>query len=394
MNKNQKGNKSIHFPFFLGGPLYQFYVRYFLLKPPLNLYKRRIFAITSFVWFPLFILSFLGGTAFRGVEVPFLFDIDVHVRFLVSLGLFIGTEVIANDCMQIMLSQFIDRDIITSHVRPKFDKIIKNAVKLSNSSIVEILLIVFVYAGGHYIWKQYGSISTSNWYVNVINEKPHLTLAGYWYTFISIPIFQFIACRWYYRMFIWYWFLWQVSRLPLQLNGLHPDRTGGLGFLKLGIAAFMAGLLAHTALLAGLIANHVFHSGQTMLDFKFEIIFILIFLLLLVLTPLMFFIVPLALTKRKSLVEYGTVASDFVNDFQSKWIEKEPVKNALLGSTDIQSLADLSNSFNVANEMRIVPFSRNTIVKIVFITALPLFPLLLTMFPLNSMLEKMIKILL
>jgi hypothetical protein len=35
----------------------------------------------------------------------------------------------------------------------------------------------------------------------------HLTIAGYWYAFISIPIFQFILLRWYLRFFIWFQFL-------------------------------------------------------------------------------------------------------------------------------------------------------------------------------------------
>lgn len=392
MNKIKQNNKSIDFPFLLGGPLYQLFVRTFLLKPPLNLYKRRIFVITLFAWCPLLILTLLEGTAFGGVKVPFLFDIDVHVRFLLSMGLFIGTEVIANDCMRIIVGQFVDREIIAPEIRPKFDKIITKVIKFSNSYIVEILLIVLIYTGGHFIWKQYAPLSASNWYVNIINEIATLTLAGYWYFFVSIPLFQFIICRWYYRMFIWYWFLWQVSRLPLQLNGLHPDRTGGLGFLRLGISAFMAGLLAHTVLLSGFIANNVFHSGQTVLEYKLEIIFILIFLLFLVTIPLLFFMIPLARAKQKALIEYGTVACDYVNDFHSKWIEQDPKKNELLGNNDIQSLADLSTSFNVSNEMRIVPFSRNTIIKIFLINALPLFPLLLTMVPFSSIIKTMIKI--
>jgi hypothetical protein len=210
-------------------------------------------------------------------------------------------------------------------------------------------------------------------------------MAGYWYVYISIPIFQFILCRWYYRLFIWCRFLWQVSRLPLQLNSLHPDRAGGLGFLIMSVYAFQVALLAHTVLLTGVIANHIWHSGQTFLEFKFEIVTILLFLLFLALIPLVFFITPLARTKRKGLIDYGVVASDYVNHFHSKWIEKNSKQHeTLLGSSDIQSLADLSNSFNVPNEMRLLPFSRRTIIELLVLIALPLLPVLMTGIPLSA----------
>ena len=48
------------FSLVLGGPLYQFYLRTGLVKPPLNLYKRRIVGISQFAWLPL--LPFSRGT--------------------------------------------------------------------------------------------------------------------------------------------------------------------------------------------------------------------------------------------------------------------------------------------------------------------------------------------
>jgi hypothetical protein len=226
-----------------------------------------------------------------------------------------------------------------------------------------------------------------------MNEQPHLTMAGYWYVYISIPIFQFILCRWYYRFFVWCRFLWQVSGLNLKLNSLHPDRAGGLGFLIMSVYAFQVALLAHTVLLTGVIANHIWHSGQTFLEFKLEIVTILLLLLFLALTPLVFFIIPLVRTKRKGLIDYGVVASDYVNNFQSKWMgENDNTNEVLLGSSDIQALADLSNSFNVTNEMRSVPFSRQTIIELLLLISLPLLPVLITIIPLSAV-KQVIKIL-
>lgn len=69
----------------------------------------------------------------------------------------------------------------------------------------------------------------------------HLTYAGYWHAFVSIPIFQFILVRWYLRLFIWFQFLWRVSRLNLRLIATHPDRAAGIGFLAASPLPFGSG---------------------------------------------------------------------------------------------------------------------------------------------------------
>ena len=61
---------------------------------------------------------------------------------------------------------------------------------------------------------------------------------------------------------------------------------------------------------------------------------------------------------------------------------------ALIGTPDIQSLADLSNSFAVVREMRAVPFGRTIILQLALLTALPFTPLMLTMIPLEELIDR------
>ena len=83
------------------------------------------------------------------------------------------------------------------------------------------------------------------------------------------------------------------------------------------------------------------------------------------------------------------MASRYVADFRRKWIEGHSAKDeALVGSADIQSLADLSNSFEVVREMRLVPFGRATVLRLAVLTALPLVPLTLTMIPLEQLIDR------
>ena len=64
----------------------------------------------------------------------------------------------------------------------------------------------------------------------------------------------------------------------------------------------------------------------------------------------------------------------------------------LLGAADIQSLADLGNSYAMVREMRSVPFGMDDITRLAAVTATPLVPLLLTVFSPEELILRIIKI--
>ncbi len=261
--------------------------------------------------------------------------------------------------------------------------------------LAEVLLIAFVYGVGILIvWRQYVALDTATWYATPSAEGSKLSLAGMWYGYVSLPIFQFLLCRWYFRLFIWARFLWQVSRIELSLVPTHPDRVGGLGFLSDTAYAFAVLAVAHGAMLAGPLANRIFFLGASLPQFKVEIAVLVIFLLCVVLGPLLVFAPQLAQAKRKGLREYGTLAERYVREFDAKWLRGgAPADEPFVGSADIQSLADLGNSYEVVRTMRIAPITRDAVIRLAAATLLPIVPLLLTMMPLEELLKKLFGIL-
>jgi hypothetical protein len=222
----------------------------------------------------------------------------------------------------------------------------------------------------------------------------HLTRAGYWYAFVSIPIFQFLLLRWYFRFFLWFQFLWRVSKLNLRLIATNPDRAAGLGFLGASTYAFGPILFAQGALLAGLIANRVLYLGENLMSFKVEAAGLLAFIVVFVLSPLIVFTPQLARTKREGLRDYGKLVTNYVRGFEEKWIgSRTSGKEELLGSGDIQSLADLGNSFTVVKEMRLTAFGWKDVTRLAMITAAPLLPLTLTVFSVEEVVTRLIKML-
>jgi hypothetical protein len=269
-------------------------------------------------------------------------------------------------------------------------------MRLRDSVVAEVLLLAFAIVGGHFIGRRYIATDLTSWFAASVGDQTQLTPAGYWYVFVSLTILRFLMVRWCFRLFVWYRFLWQVSRhIPLQLNALHPDRAGGVGFLSGSALAFQPLLIAQTIGLAGVFGGRIWNEGATLPQFKMEITFWLICLTMLVLTPLLFFMDHLSSAKRTGMREYGIVGSHYVAEFRRKWIEGHAAKDEpLIGTADIQSLADSSNSFQVVQEVSVVPFGRASLVRLVMMTALPFAPLLLTMIPLEELIDRAFKALL
>jgi hypothetical protein len=395
MNKNANNSERLDFSLVLGGPLYQMLLRAGLIRPSMELLRRRIAAAMLITWLPLVVLTVIGGGFVSGVSVPFIYDLDVHVRFLLALPLLIGSEVIVHRRMRAVVDQFRERDLVVPEQQRSFDAIVAGAMRLRNSVLIEVLLAVLAFTVAYWLWRTQASLSVASWYGTFSDDVISFTWAGCWYVFVSVPIFRFIILRWYFRIFIWYVLLFRVSRLRLQLNALHPDHAGGLEFLSLSADAMAPVLIAQTVFLSGLVGNQIWHQGAALPEFKLLIGGVLAFLMLLALLPLTFFAFQLADAKRTALREYGLLAAQYVGQFRRKWLRASDAPgDELLGSADFQSLADLGNSYAVVHEMRLLPFSRNAVVRLAVLIALPLAPLALTMVPFEVMLEQLIKLVL
>src|SRR5262249_24690696 len=362
----------------------------------LELWRRRIAVITLVAWLPLLILSILGGRASGdAVAVPFLRDIEVHVRLLLALPLLVIAELVVHQRMRPVVRQFLERDLIPDASRERFEAAAAAAQRLRNSAVAETLLLVLVYVHVLFVWPQYVALNVSTWYAVPAGGGRQFSAAGWWFVAVSLPLFEFILLRWYFRIVIWIRFLAHVARCSLSLVPTHPDRVGGLGFLSGTVVAFAPLLAAHGTLLAGLIASRIFFNGATLPDFNVEIAIVVAFLLLVVLGPLLLFTPHLSAARRVGLREYGALAQRYVREFDDRWLRGgAPAGEPLVGSADIQSLADLGNSYELVQSMRAVPITRDALIQLGVITLLPVAPLLLTMISLEELVKRLLQILL
>jgi hypothetical protein len=380
-----------------GGPLYELLRRAHLSGDAPTSVRHRALIVAAIAWLPLLLLSLLEGHALRGtISVPFLFDIEAHVRFLAALPLLILAEPIVHLRMRPVARRFIERGLIHPEAQSRFEAAIASVVRYRDSVVAEVLLITFVYAVGVMtVWRHFIALSTTaTWYAVPTTTGIKLSLTGIWYAYVSLPIFQFLLARWYYRIFVWARFLWQVSRLRLSLVPTHPDRVGGLGFLATTAYAFAPLAAVHGAMLVGPLANRILYLGARLPDFTEEIVALVVLVVCALFGPLLVFAPQLAAAKRAGLGEYGTLAERYVREFDTKWLRggagpDEP----LIGSSDIQSLADLANSYEIVKTMRFWLITKEGVLRLAAATAAPLAPLALTMMSLEELLKKLFRLL-
>ena len=380
------------FSLVLGGPLFQLLRRAHLDDGGLHLLRRRILVLALVPWLPLLVLAAIEGTAIGAqVAVPLVHDIETHVRFLVAVPALVIAEVVVHQRLRIVAQEFVDRELIPDAERARFDAALASAMRLRNSVIAEVVLLAIVYVFGiQYVWREHMVLPTASWYATPGPGGTTLTVAGMWFAYVSLPIFQFLLLRWYWRILIWFRLTWQLSRIEYRLVPSHPDHAAGLGFLEISVIAFAPLAFAHGALFAGSIFERIQHAGASLPEFRYEALALVLYMFALAIGPLLAFMPQLRRARLRGDIEYGILAQRYVRQFEDKWLggNREPGE-ALVGSADIQSLADLNTSVEAVHAMRLVPVGKNSIVQIGVAVILPIVPLFLTVMPLDALLKRL-----
>jgi hypothetical protein len=162
-----------------------------------------------------------------------------------------------------------------------------------------------------------------------------------------------------------------------------------IGFLQVVHSEFLPLVLALSATQSASLAHDI-ASGRMEFDAIYSgVAFILVADALLFLGPLLIFSRNLWECQVKGLSDYGAFAERYVNEFNRKWLGADSAPDeSLLGTADIQSLADLSNSVSVVRDMRIVLVSPSMLMYLTAAALLPLIPLVLFKYPFADLAAK------
>jgi hypothetical protein len=372
-----------------GGPVHRFMQRIGVAKgegPPV---RRRILWFIAITWVPLLVLAIVDGRALGPTpRESMLLDFATYARFFLTIPLLVVAETIVGPRLTDAALRFLRTGLVRGEDLPAVTVAIEKVQRRREALGPELSLLGISFVTAWYL-------SADQWYAgNASSWKSFevsgggTSLAGLWYQFFAVPFVQFMILRWLWRLINWTLFLYQMSRLKLNLAATHPDGAGGLGFLGIaqsffGIISFGIGLI-----ISADAAFRIFFEGATITTFQWTFIFFVAINEILLISPLLLFAPLLFRTRLEWLRQYDSLAFRYDRAFHEKWVNNTRApEEPFLGSSDIQSLADLGNSIDRVRAMNALPFDKRLIVHIAVISALPGLPLLFMLMPVMEILQ-------
>lgn len=370
----------------LGGPLYRLGRRLGLIRGGTDTVALGI-VLGAFPWIVLLVLALFEGL---GHVLFSIGAIGAHVRLLVTIPLLFACESFIDPRFASFVHGIVRSQVVPATERPALKSEISRIIRWKDAWLPEACLLLvavllaltmlnenfFDYLSGITIESNPNGVSDTTW-------------TSQWYWMVCTTMYRFLLLRWLWRLALWCFFLVRVSRLDLRLIPIHPDRVGGLGYLELVHTEFMPLILAMSAAQAASLAQDVATGRMTFDSIYSAAAFILLADATLFLGPLYIFSIKLWKCKVKGISNYNAFAERYVNEFDKKWLSADPAsREPLLGTADIQSLADLNNSVSTVREMRIVPISQNILKALAVAALLPLLPLVLFKYPIVDLIAR------
>lgn len=347
-------------------------------------------------WAPLLIFTANEGLALGSkVQIPFLLDLVQHARFLVALPCTIALGKLVNPRLRSVVNNFLRTGIVSSKDFDRFKNIIVRASALTSSIVAELVILILVYFYMSLRLHREVSAGISSWNHLRNGTLIYETAADWWFRWVSMPLLLFSAFLWVWRLGVWAYLLFQISRLELRLVATHPDGAGGLSFVQVGMRRFSVLVFAISSILCASIGEEILFNGASLRSYELELVLFFLICLVVILAPLMVFTPILIRSKLHYWGRYGPLASSYVRAFDEKWASPAGyARQDLLGSPDIQSLADLRHSYAGISQMRTLLPTRTTIGIFAIAYILPALPLLTTVISLRRVLTEVYTLLL
>jgi len=335
-------------------------------------------------WAVLAVLALIQG---HGGRLFSLVVIAGHVRLLVAIPAYFVCETWVDPRLSTFVETIVRSGVVPRGTLPALDRETAHIHRLRDSWIPEALFLALTVT-----WSLVGGTPTLEGTAAVFDPSHTsgaISLAGRWYWGLCLPMFRFLTLRWLWRLGLWAHFLWSVSRLKLRLIPTHPDGLGGLGYLVVVSRHFLPLIMALSAVQAAAFASEMAARTTAFEAIYATLALILVVDLILFVCPGLVFTPKLWACRVKGLSDYMVFASGYVNDFDRKWVDpKSPTDEPVLGTSDIQSLADLGNSMNAINGMRVIPFDVGLLAEYAVVALLPALPLLLLKYSIPELVQR------
>ena len=382
-----------------GGPFFRLAQRLGIARLDRPSIRRRFVALLLVTWVPMCLFALVQGVALGPTpRESFLMDFATYARFFIMLPIILYADLLIGERLTIAGRQLVFDGIVGVEDYPAFEKAIARMARSRESVLVTWILLALASVGAWtFTYESASGMGLVGWRTALLPEGHafRYNLAALWSQFVALPVVLYLAYRWIWRIIMWTRFLYDVSRLDLRLVPTHADKSGGLGFLEIAHVGFGVLAFGIGCVLSAEAAFRIVFEGAKLDFFQANTLILVAVLEVVFLGPLLMFMPAMARVRRDALRRYGNLVVNYNRAFQSKWVDghADPAE-PLLGSADIQSLADLGNSFRFVDDMRLMPFGRWSVIQIAVAALVPGVPLLLLSIPVRDIIDTLAKVVL
>lgn len=366
-------------PSMMAGPLRELAARFGLGSVALGL------AIAGLLWAVLMLLAAAGGMLDKVLSLSIIAG---HVRILIAIPLMLACEGLVEAALGPFVRGLVASRIVSGAFVTALQRECDRFNRLTSSRLVEGLLLLIAMLPA-FIAIDADMVGSTAMRPTHPDSEP--LMAGYWYWFVCLPLFRFMLMRALFRLGIWYFFLWRLSRMELNLIPTHPDRVAGLAIAAEVQLGFVIMAVAFSAVVSAGIAELIVARGGHLQQHYGTIVVMLLACAALLIAPLYMFSTRLWLVRLRGRAEYSDLSVQYVSGFDAKWLRGTAREGDLLGSPDLQSLADLGNSVKVIDEMKLAPVTLEMVLHYAAAVLVPMLPLLLFEFPLQEIAGKILE---
>ncbi len=387
MNRSAQGEDGLFRP----GPPLNLHGWLDSVKPGVPNIARRVALAILIGWLPLVVLAAFTDGALRA----FLSDFAAHAKYLIAVPVLVIADAACAPRLGAIARHFLDAGLVTAADRPRFDAAIASTVRLRDSMLAGIGVLVLAYAIVAVLFYSLHESGLRSWHQSGPGTGLNLSPAGWWVLLVSLPLLLTLILGWAWRWFLWARFLWLMARLDLRLVPSHPDRAGGLRFAAYSVRAWWPLGLAFGAIVAGDPANAVAHQGAALPDYKYLVVEAAALSVAFFTAPLLVFSAPLLKAWRRGVFEYGALADRFGQQFERRWLVRDsPVDESVLERPDFSTATDLYQVVDRVHDMQLAPIDLRGVVMLAFATLLPFVPVVLMALPFSTILDRIAGLLL
>lgn len=356
-------------------------------------------ALLCIAWLPLAIMTFVDGTFYTGVSMPFIMDYSRQGRLLLGVPLMIIIHDLVYERMPMVL-EYLANVMMTPEDRERFIHGPLQKAKRRNNSMwmqVTLLLIIagvsFSPIGGARFLDV--NAAADSWIVSKNQGTGTLSMAGKWMQYVSIPVFQFLVFRWLWRYTTWVVLVYRISKIHLKVRPTHPDGAGGLSILILAqrgfsFVFFVCGIVISSHMTAQYTQHQV--SFDTL---KIEILGFVLLSLITIFSPLFLFTRKLIWEKYMGHLYLGKAGANASEIFEEGWVKQMSASRVSSGSVlDPSDQADLTSVYRYLQNLSVVPFRLGDLIQISLILFMPFIPIFFMEFSIMELLEKILGVLL